>query len=103
MFNKDKRYLTQGVNTEVSKEVQLLLWDMIDKLKGEKDYLQVFKLTPKDNTLTIVHTQEYPSYKDTVSLEFKSDFNDTMNVDGSKKIFVVDDGSASCMMLDSEY
>ncbi|MEF2820807.1 MAG: DUF960 family protein [Clostridium sp.] len=53
MFKKDNRYVTRGVNDEVDIRIQMIIWSMIDNLKGkgnvELDYLQVFKLRKEGN------------------------------------------------------
>lgn len=43
MFN-NQRYLSKGVDSRVSKFVQILIWEMIDLMSVEKDYLQIFSL-----------------------------------------------------------
>ncbi len=45
MFNKENRYITNGVRRELPIEVILLIYNEIDELissKKELDYLQVF-------------------------------------------------------------
>jgi len=39
MFNKENRYMTVGVQNEIPVSVQIILWNKIDELKVEKDYL----------------------------------------------------------------
>lgn len=99
MFD-NPRYLTRGVNTNISLFLQTLLWDMIDEMQIKKDYLQVFKLIPVEiggeTVLKIVHTQEKPSYERTVILSRL-----TQPIQG--KIFVIDDGNHSTMMLAEEF
>lgn len=86
MFDKD-RYLTRGVSEEISLEIQILLWSMIGKIKIKKDYLQVFE---------IEHRQEIPKYK-------KEHVVVNTGINSKAKIFVIDDGEYSTMMLSSEY
>lgn len=43
MFDND-RYVTRGVRDILEIPIQIFLWELIDKLEGEKDYLQVFEL-----------------------------------------------------------
>ena len=33
MFDKEKRYITRGVNADVDIRLQILMWGLIDKLK----------------------------------------------------------------------
>ena len=35
MFKKDNRYVTRGVNDEVDIRIQMIIWSMIDNLKGK--------------------------------------------------------------------
>lgn len=96
MFDKD-RYLTRGVSEEIPLEIQILLWSMIVGIKIEKDYLQVFKIEPiKNRLLKIEHRQEIPKYK-------KEHVVVNTGINSKVKIFVIDDGEYSIMMLSSEY
>ena len=49
MFS-NPRYSTGGISETVPILTQIILWNCIDSMKAEKDYLQVFKLTAKDHT-----------------------------------------------------
>ena len=33
MFKKDNRYVTRGINEEVDRRLQLIMWSMIDKFQ----------------------------------------------------------------------
>ena len=87
--------MTAGVNTNVSLPLQLFLWQCINDLKEPKDYLQVFKCSGYDGKQKIEHVQEEPEYYK----EYQY-FTDTLFVG---KIFVIDDGEHSTMMLAEEY
>lgn len=96
MFDKD-RYLTRGVSEEITLEIQILLWSMIGEIKIKKDYLQVFEIEPiKNSLLKIEHRQEIPKYK-------KEHVVVNTGITSKVKIFVIDDGGYSTMMLSSEY
>ena len=96
MFNKE-RYLTRGISNEIPLEIQILLWSMIDKLNVKKDYLQVFEIEPIDaNLLKIEHRQEVHKYKSDIVVK-------NVGISSKVKIFVIDDGVYSTMMLSSEY
>ena len=41
MFNNN-RYLTCGVDSTIPLELQLFLWECVDRMPAPKDYLQVF-------------------------------------------------------------
>ena len=40
MFTNE-RYLTCGVDSTIPLELQLFMWECVEKMHGEKDYLQV--------------------------------------------------------------
>ncbi|MGV8980534.1 DUF960 domain-containing protein [Clostridium sp.] len=102
MFNKSNRYITKGIQQEIPLELQLFMWNCIDKLKEqgkEVDYLQVFKLIEHraDDILfqIIEHSQEVPEYNKTHKVFSKKIVN--------AKIFVIDDITNSTMLLAREY
>ena len=96
MFN-NPRYCTKGISETVPLLTQIILWDLIDSMVEEKDYLQVFKLTTSTDSKTqhITHSQEQPPYERT--LEFRTDNPITA------KIFVIDDETHTTMLLAEEY
>lgn len=96
MFNKD-RYVTTGVCSILSQELQIILWSMIENLQEPKDYLQVFELIQvTQDKVKIVHRQEEPEYKNEICLQYSLK---TKHV----KIFVIDDGEYATMLLANEY
>ena len=94
---QNQRFITKGVNEKVSLLLQLFLWQLIEEMPPEKDYLQVFQFTLEDGKQKITHTQEEPHYK----REYLLEMTDVPIFIG--KIFVIDDGEHSTMMLASEY
>ena len=93
---KNKRYITKGVSESVSLLLQLFMWECIDKLTVKKDYLQVFKCSLLGTKQKIKHIQEEPEYTREYLLN-----TDTPIFIG--KIFVIDDGEHSTMLLAEEY
>jgi len=73
----------------------MIMWELIEKTPVDKDYLQVFSLLPDANGQRIIHSQENPDYKK--EYVFKLDFR----VVG--KVFVIDDGTHSTMIMNYEY
>ena len=74
----------------------LLLWSMIEGMQVEqKDYLQVFRLQKSERGQRIWHEQEQPPYL------YQMDVPCADAVDA--KIFVIDDGTHSTMLLAEEY
>lgn len=101
MFD-NKRYTTKEIQQEIPLVLQILLWSCIDTLRlngKELDYLQVFELSVETKNGKIYqkveHRQEIPRYKKMYVIPF-----DDVAVG---KIFVIDDGFHSTMMLSSEY
>ena len=94
MFN-NSRYLTRGIQTTIPPPLQTLLWNCIDLLPPERDYLQVFWLIPLGGMQQVIHTSEEPEYKKV--LLFPSDNPITA------KIYVIDDDTHTTMLLAEEY
>ena len=102
MFKKDNRYVTRGINEEVDIRLQLIMWNMIDKLNDEGnvelDYLQVFKLRKEGNKIVINQSQEVPEYSCTYEIEIED-----VQIDNEIKLYVIDSGEYSTMLFPSEY
>ena len=75
--------------------LQLLMWELIQALPVDKDYLQVFSLSEKDGKQIIIHTQEEPEYKK----EYVLNLSETT----CGKVFVIDDTTHSTMLMNYEY
>ena len=71
------------------------MWEMIQDLPADKDYLQVFSLSEKDGKQRIIHTQEEPEYEKEYVL------NITPITTG--KVFVIDDNTHSSQILYQRY
>ena len=95
MFS-NQRYLTRGVYSEIPIELQLFMWECIDNLQIEKDYFQVFELSVLDGIQRIHHFTEQPEY----SMEY---FLPTIIHTVTAKVYVIDDGEHSTMLLAEEY
>ena len=96
MFEGDK-YLTAGVDREIPIELQVFIWNCITNLSVEKDYLQVFELSSTETGLQkIIHRQEQPDYEKEYLIDMPFEAVET-------KIFVIDDGDHSTMLLVEEY
>ena len=95
MFNNPK-YLTKGVQSSIPSWLVILLWHLIEIMSVEqKDYLQVFRLRRTGTGQPITHTQEQPPYQYDLDVPCA----DAVNA----KIFVLDDGTHSTMLLAEEY
>lgn len=98
-----QRYITSGVNEKLAFELQLLLWGLIDermRIKKPLDYLQIFEIssTTIDAKLVvrIIHRQEEPKSR-TEHLFLLDALIEEI------KIWVIDSGGYSTMLLPSEY
>ncbi len=93
---KNSHYATRGINAEIPLALQLILWKMIDDMEvARKDYLQVFTLSTENGAQKIIHEQEQPDYRK--EYVFSGDCS------ANAKIFVIDDGDHSTMLLAEEY
>ena len=101
MFKKESRYITRGANEKLDLRLQLILWNMIDKLNEEGkelDYLQVFRIRKCEEGFVIEHSQEVPEYKEKYVLTLED-----IEIEGTIKVFVIDNDVYSTMMLAEEY
>ncbi|MGG3893721.1 DUF960 family protein [Geobacillus stearothermophilus] len=64
MFERSKqRYVTKGVEKELSKEIQDILWNWIEEQSENGrvlDYFQVFHIRPNGKEVKIINKQEVP-------------------------------------------
>ena len=95
MFQNPK-FLTRGIMTEIPDWLTIQMWHMVAAMEvPEQDCLQVFRLTQTPTGQHIVHTQEQPPYHKELDILCKNAVN--------AKIFVIDDGTHSTMLLAEEY
>ena len=98
MFQND-RYITRGIKEKINPLHYLQLWQMIEDMDVEqKDYLQIFVLRTKfgrKGLQEVEHTQEEPPYRSIHRFYTATPVN--------AKIFVLDDGNNSTMLLADEY
>ena len=94
-MSNHNRYLTCGVDSTIPLPLQLFLWSCVDSLPDERDYLQVFELTAEDGKQRIVHHTEQPLYRK----EYLLPSSDPI----TEKLYIIDDGDHSTMLLASEY
>lgn len=90
-----KRYLTCGVDSTIPLELQLFLWECVERMPAPKDYLQVFELKPVGKLQSITHSSEEPNYHMEYLLLLDTPIAD--------KVYIIDDGDHSTMLLASEY
>lgn len=91
--NKDKRFFTKGIDTDLSKEVQIVCWKLVDNLVKEKvsevDCLQIFEFEKnQEDKLVVVHRQEQPIYQKSYGLKLEESIVDF----DIYKLWLIDDG-----------
>lgn len=93
---KNNRYITRWIQSRIPHDTQRLLWYLIDVLDiPEVDSFQFFTLTIEDDKQKIIHKQEQPEY----SVELLVEVSEPV----SEKVYVIDDGEHSTMLLAEEY
>ena len=93
---KNNRYITRGVQSRIPHDTQRLLWYLIDVLEiPEVDSFQFYTLTIEESKQKILHQQEQPEY----SMELLVEVSEPV----SEKVYVIDDGENSTMLLAEEY
>ena len=94
MFDNN-RYLTCGVDNAIPMELQLFLWNCVDGLPEPRDHLQVFDLKQVGCLQCITHRSEEPEYHMEYLLPSDSPI--------TEKLYIIDDGDHSTMLLANEY
>ena len=94
MFNNN-RYLTCGIDSKIPLELQLFMWECVEHMPAPKDYLQVFELSPSGSMQSIVHSSEEPEYRKVYMIP--------SDIPITEKLYIIDDGDHSTMILASEY
>ena len=94
MFTNE-RYLTCGVDSTIPLELQLFMWECVERMQGAKDYLQVFELTASGPMQSISHTSEEPEYH----MEYLIPSDTPITA----KVYIIDDGDHSTLLRAEEY
>ena len=94
MFN-NPRFLTAGVAATIPEFLQLFIWNCIDRLPDERDYLQVFRLEPFVDMQQIKHTAEEPEYHKIYLIPSDNPI--------TEKIYIIYDDDHTTMLLAEEY
>lgn len=92
---RNPRYLTAGVAATIPEFLQMFIWNCIDRLPDQPDYLQVFRLEPFGGMQQIVHEAEQPAYKKVYLFPSENPV--------TEKLYVIDDDDHSTMLLAEEY
>ena len=89
------RYLTCGVDSTIPLELQMFIWYCIDIMPKPRDHLQIFDLEQVGNFQSITHRSEEPEYRNVYLLPSDTPI--------TEKLYVIDDGDNSTMLLAEEY
>ena len=98
-YFKNDRYMTPGIKNSIPAHIALALWDLIDTMTVEKDYLQIFKLevigSDDAQVQVIRHEQEVPEYHSPLIYIPYGPYY-------TGKVYIIDDGTISLMCLPEE-
>ena len=94
-MSETKRYLTCGVDSTIPLELQLFLLECVERMPAPKDYLQVFELKPVGILQSITHRSE--------ESEYHMEYIIPMENPIAEKVYIIDDGDHSTMLLANEY
>ncbi len=94
-MSQQQRFLTCGVDAIIPLELQLFLWSCVERLPAPRDYLQIFDLEQVGCMQSITHRSEEPEYRKVYLLPSENPI--------SEKLYIIDDGDHSTMLLSSEY
>ncbi len=96
MFSNE-RYITREVSDRVPVEIQILMWNLVEEIEGEKDYLQVFEVIPNGSEFVeITHKQEIPETTSNYIVK-------NVGIETEMKLYIIDNGEYSTMMFSHEY
>ena len=102
-FDVTTRYITRGINEQVPVNLQMLLWDKVDRVVSSTlpaDYLQMFTFEKtKENKLLIYHKQEQPMLEASFEIPLNSQNEKLIG----KKVYIIDDIDHSTMLFADEY
>lgn len=92
---KNQKMLTREVLEKIPVLHQFIMWELICDLPVNKDYLQVFSMSEENGKQKLIHSQECPEYKKEYILPLSPII--------TGKVFVIDDGEYSTMLMNYEY
>ena len=90
-----RRYMTARIDREIPIDLQLFLWEAVDRLGDDTDYLQVFRLSALSGMQQIVHTQEEPNMR----MVYLIPSDEPITV----KIYIIADEGYATMLFAEEY
>ena len=94
--NNQPRYITRGIDENIPLELQMFMWEAVDRMLEPKDWLQVFNLSVENGLQVINHTSEQSRFKMTYILP-------AVTETVTEKVYIIDDGDHCTMLLAEEY
>ena len=94
MFD-NQRYITRGIIDMIPLELQLFMWDCVDRMPEPKDYFQIFELSDLGSMQRIMHKSEQPEYKMNYFIPTSKAL--------TAKVYIIDSEEYSTMLLAEEY
>ncbi len=92
-----ERYITRSVNESIHLLLQSAMWDALNRVDKDLDYLQIFSLKRYRGDLTIIdHYQEHPKYQSTIYVP-------NVTVSKETKVYIILENNIATMMLAEEY
>lgn len=89
------RFITANAADRIPIETQIVMWLMLDRMKGEKDYLQIFNLKAQDDEQQIIHKQENPPWWEELIYDTETPV--------TEKVYIIDYGEYEIMLLAEDY
>ena len=84
-------YLASNANNRIPIATQIIMWYLLDRMKAEKDYLQIFKLSVQDGKQKILHTQE--------QLQWSEEILYTTDAPITEKVYIIKENDYEIMLL----
>ena len=91
-----ERYITRGINENIHPILQSAMFDALDRVDKELDYLQIFNLKSYEDLTIIEHHQEQPKFNQAIYVPNFIVTNET-------KAYIVIEDNYATMMLAEEY
>lgn len=92
-----ERYITRGVHESIHSGLQSVIWDALNRVNTDLDYLQIFSLKCYGESLTIIeHNQEQLKFSQVIYVP-------NFIVTNERKVYIVVEGTTATMMLAEEY
>ena len=92
------RYITRGISCSLHPCLMSFIWDKVDALPDERDYLQVFDLYEENGKQMIRHRAAEPEHCTEYEFPYQLPSGIVEN-----KVYVIDDGDHSTMLYADEY